>query len=430
MGRAPREHYFIETDGQVYLVEDRDALRFPRTSEDLPFEIDVTARMDFGDDVLLRAKPRLDRHPEEWHNRDALFSEDRVDELVKRAVYMTMHRCVSEVMCVRGDEVLMVHAVRGFSKGYWNLPGGFLDFGESPEDAARRETAEEVGVAVELDELVGTYLSGFPGKPSYTLGFVYRGRAGSDPFVLKSDEVDDARYFPIPKAVTLTRNPLAKWAMADLYRRLPDAAVTLEVHRHGLRKGPASGAPIALLDRDGVINRGRKGYVRTPADMELLEGAGEAIARLRDAGYRTVVVSNQDVMGWKLVGHDGMRGIHDRMLALLRKEGADLDEIYYCPHHVLSDCLCRKPMPGMLLQALRDFDMGARRAWIVGDKPSDVAAGHALGTWTAFVGDKTRQRRFAEDLRTQPPNVTATSLSGAVREILKRRHERFAGRPA
>ena len=149
MKKPRHEHRFIETDGQIYLVQDGGVWRFPKASEAVPFEVEESGRMDFGDDLVVRLKPRLSYHPEEWFNRDDLFSRSDVDGLVKKAVYMTMPRLVAEAAIVRGHEVLMVKAKRGFSKGYWNLPGGFLDFGESPEVAVRREVQEEIGARAE-----------------------------------------------------------------------------------------------------------------------------------------------------------------------------------------------------------------------------------------------------------------------------------------
>src|SRR6059036_4278695 len=164
MGRkTSRDHIFVETDGQVYLVRDHGKFRFPRAGETLPFLTEPNGVMDFGTDRVLRQKPRLDHHPEEWLGRDAIFERTDVDPLVKRAIYTTMIRCVSEVILSNGPRVLMVKAVRGFSKGYWNVPGGFMDYGESPEVGVEREAEEEIGVGIRLD---GLLTSTYPGSPA------------------------------------------------------------------------------------------------------------------------------------------------------------------------------------------------------------------------------------------------------------------------
>src|SRR5947209_5323219 len=211
MGRkSSRDHIFVETDGQVYLVRDRGTLRFPRVGETLPFPTEPNGVMDFGDDRVVRQKPLLDHHPDEWFGRDAIFELSDVDARVKRALYTTMIRCVAEVSLSKGPRVLMVKAVRGFSKGYWNVPGGFMDYGESPEAGVEREAEEEIGVDIALDGLLNVYVSGFPGKPAYTLGFVYKGHLDSEAFRLKPDEIEDAAWFTVDKALMLTRNPFAK----------------------------------------------------------------------------------------------------------------------------------------------------------------------------------------------------------------------------
>ena len=420
MGKqSKREHLFIETDGQIYLVKDRDGWRFPRADEDVPFPFSEAGRMDFGDDLVRRVKPRLPYHPEEWFNRDDLFSRSDVDGLVKKAVYMTMPRLVAEVALVRGHDVLMVKAKRGFSRGYWNLPGGFLDFGEAPEVAVEREVEEEIGADITLDALLGVYHSGFPGKPTYTMGFVYRGHTGATRFQLKEDEIEAVGWFLVHKGLMNTHNPFVRWGLVDLFKRFD--SLPFDVVRHGLLdpgvKFPEG--PVVFLDRDGVINRGRTGYVRTPEHFEFLPGSTEAVADLNRAGFRVAIVSNQDAVGWKLIPERQLRRIHDKMVAGLAAVGARVEEIYVCPHHVLADCPCRKPRPGLLLAAARDLNANPRTSWMVGDKVSDVGAGKAIGARTVFVGDAKRRKRFAKDLTALPPDAMARDLRGAASTILR-----------
>src|SRR3989442_13102133 len=133
-----------------------------------------------------------------------------------------MIRCVSEVILSKGPRVLMVKAVRGFSKGYWNVPGGFMDYGESPEVGVEREAEEEIGVDIVLDGLLNVYVSGFPGKPAYTLGVAYKGHLDSEAFRLEPDEIEGVAWVTVDKALTLTPNPFAKWPL--LYFFLPSGA--------------------------------------------------------------------------------------------------------------------------------------------------------------------------------------------------------------
>ncbi len=422
MGRKrSREHVYVETDGQVYLVRDRGKLRFPRADEALPFQTEPNGMMDFGTDRVMRRKPQLDHHPDEWLGRDAIFERSNVDALVKRAIYTTMIRCVSEVVLSKGPRVLMVKAVRGFSKGHWNVPGGFMDYGESPEVGVEREAEEEIGADIVLDGLLNVYIAGFPGKPAYTLGFVYKGHVPSEDFHLKSDEIEDAAWFTVDKALTLTRNPFAKWGLVDFFLQSPDARRALRVHRHGLadRTQPVD-RPTVFLDRDGVINRGRAGYVRRADQFEFLPGAIDGMRLLLDGGWRLAIVTNQDAAGWKLLPERQLHRIHATMLAALEKEGVRIAEIYYCPHNVLSDCACRKPRPGMLLEAARDLGVRPRMAWMVGDKSLDVQTGRAFGCRTAWVGSAAWRKRFASEVRPWSPDIIAADLRRAATAIAKR----------
>lgn len=439
MARKPRrEHVYVETDGQVYLVRDRGKLRFPRAGERLPFRTTAHGLMDFGADLVTKAKPLLARHPEEWLGRDAIFERADVDALVKRAIYTSMVRCVSEVVLSKGSRVLMVKAVRGFSKGHWNFPGGFMDFGEGPEVGVEREAEEEIGVDIVLDALLNVYVTGFPGKPSYTLGFVYKGHVTSEAFRLKGDEIEDARWFTVDKALTLTRNPFAKWGLVEFFVQSPEARRALRVPRHAATRQPdVRGQATVFLDRDGVINRGRPGYVRTPDQFEFLPGAVDGMRQLQEHGWRLVIVTNQDAAGWKLIPDRQLRRIHDRMLEGLTAKGVRVAEIYYCPHHVLSDCACRKPRPGMLLAAARDLGAMPRTSWMVGDKPLDVQTGRAFGCRTAWVGLPTWRARFRDEMRRAVPDIVADDLRHAAEEIVRTgvefptlRGRRIRSRPA
>jgi len=407
---------FAETDGQVYLVRERGAWRFPRMSERVPFRFLETARMDFGDTVVHRAKPKLSYHPEEWFQRDELFSRTDVDPIVTKAVYMTMPRLVAELVFVRGGRVLMEKAARGFSKGYWNLPGGFLDYGERPERGAAREAEEELGVRVRLGPPIGTYFSGFPGKPTFTIGFVYRGTLRAGRFRLKKDEIEAVDWLPLGRALERTRNPFAKWALVDAYRAgdVPEVHVRRQRPRASVRPGEG---PVVFLDRDGTLLRNREGGVRTPSQLEFLPGAKAALRALRAAGYRLAVISNQDGVAWRWFTEADVRRVHARMLAELRTAGVTVENVYFCPHEIQDGCECRKPRPGLLLAACKDLAASPREVWMVGDRPDDVWAGKAVGAATAFVGDPKRKEQYAVELEDARPDLVVEDLAAFVRAL-------------
>lgn len=147
----------------------------------------------------------------------------------------------------------------------------------------------------------------------------------------------------------------------------------------------AAPSPAAFLDRDGVINR-ETGYVHRIEDFELLPGVPAALRRLRDAGHRLVVVTNQAGIARGLFGPDDYQRLTAHMQAVLRAEGVVLDGVYHCPHHPTAgigayrvECLCRKPAPGMLLEAARELHLDLAASVLIGDKASDIEAGRRAG---------------------------------------------------
>lgn len=149
------------------------------------------------------------------------------------------------------------------------------------------------------------------------------------------------------------------------------------------------GAPfdLVLLDRDGTLNVQVVGdYVREPDTLHLLPGAARAVARLRAAGCRVVVVTNQRGVARGLMSLADLDAVHDRLGRLLAEHGADLDAVLSCPHEV-GECRCRKPAPGLVDEALRRAPWARRgRCVLVGDTDSDLAAARAAGVAALRVG--------------------------------------------
>lgn len=177
-----------------------------------------------------------------------------------------------------------------------------------------------------------------------------------------------------------------------------------------------------FLDRDGVINRSivrdGKGYPPDSLDqLEILPGVPEAIAALREAGFLIIVATNQPDVGAGKQRIEVVDAIHDR----LRRELA-IDDIRVCPHVDGDRCACRKPRPGMLLEAARSWGIALERSFMVGDRWRDVEAGRAAGCRTAFV-----DYGYAEE-RPEAPDAIVDSLAAASRWILE--NDRSLGRPA
>jgi D-glycero-D-manno-heptose 1,7-bisphosphate phosphatase len=146
---------------------------------------------------------------------------------------------------------------------------------------------------------------------------------------------------------------------------------------------------LALLDRDGTLNRKAPDhdYVTSPGDLELLPHAAAAVRLLNDAGVPVAVVTNQRCIALGRLSEDGLRGIHAALAErLARAAGARIDAFYHCPHDSAT-CDCRKPEPGLLRRAARDFGVTASDAVMIGDAASDVEAGRRFGARTVQLTD-------------------------------------------
>jgi len=139
-----------------------------------------------------------------------------------------------------------------------------------------------------------------------------------------------------------------------------------------------------FLDRDGTLNVD-PGYLSDPDQVVLLPGVGEALARLGNAGFLLVVVSNQSGIGRGIFPEAALGPIHQRMNDLLRPFGARIDAFRYCPHRPEDACSCRKPSPALLLDAARDLGIDLSRSFMVGDKAIDLEAGRAAGCAAGLV---------------------------------------------
>ena len=153
-----------------------------------------------------------------------------------------------------------------------------------------------------------------------------------------------------------------------------------------------------FLDRDGTINT-YVGFLRDIDQFELLPNVSKAIKKINDSGYLAIVVTNQPVIARGEVTFDELKNIHNKMETLLGNDGAYLDGIYFCPHHphkgyegeipeLKIDCECRKPKPGMLFQASKDFNIDLKQSWMIGDSDNDILAGENAGCKTARVTDE------------------------------------------
>lgn len=164
-----------------------------------------------------------------------------------------------------------------------------------------------------------------------------------------------------------------------------------------------------FLDRDGTINK-YVGFLRNIDDFELIDGAAEAIKLINQSGYLAIVVTNQPVIARGEVTWEQLNEIHRKMETLLGKDGAYLDGIYICPHHPDKGfagerqeykivCDCRKPKPGLLLKAAKDFNIDLSQSYMIGDDDRDVQAGLNAGCKESIKIETNKGKALLESVK-------------------------------
>ncbi|HEX2039692.1 MAG TPA: HAD-IIIA family hydrolase [Acidimicrobiales bacterium] len=180
-----------------------------------------------------------------------------------------------------------------------------------------------------------------------------------------------------------------------------------------------SARPAVFLDRDGVVNEPvRDGELLRPPttlhELRVTDGAGKELARLRDAGYLLVVVTNQPDVARGTARREDVEEINRRLAADL-----ELDAVYSCMHDNADGCECRKPLPGLLLQAAREQGIDLPSSWLIGDRWVDIAAGNAVGVRSILLETPhSRRATSAGEPRDAQPHAAFSTLRACVDHIL------------
>ena len=137
--------------------------------------------------------------------------------------------------------------------------------------------------------------------------------------------------------------------------------------------------PAIFLDRDGVLIENRSNYVRDWSQVKIIPEAIHALSLAQARNYKIVIVTNQSAIGRGLVRPEKADEINRRLVNLIQHHGGQVDGVYVCPHKPDDDCICRKPKPGLLLQAASELSLDLQRSCMIGDAWSDVQAGQRAG---------------------------------------------------
>lgn len=175
-----------------------------------------------------------------------------------------------------------------------------------------------------------------------------------------------------------------------------------------------------FLDRDGTLNVD-PGYLKSAADLKLLPGVATNLARLKAAGARLVVVTNQSGIGRGFLSLKDLEAVHARLQGLLEQEDAALDAIYFCPHDPNDGCRCRKPNRGMVDRAVAELQLDLRRSYLIGDRARDMQLARTIGAKAILVTTEEVDELAQESLQREQamPHKIAKSIAEAVDWILK-----------
>jgi len=182
--------------------------------------------------------------------------------------------------------------------------------------------------------------------------------------------------------------------------------------------------PAVFLDRDGVLIENRSDYVRDWSQVSIFPDTPTALASLRNAGYKIIIVTNQSAVGRGLISVETAEAINQRLVEHLQRDGGHIDAVYMCPHQPQDGCECRKPKPGLLLQAAGELSLDLHRSWLIGDAWSDLQAGRAANVHRTILV-KTG-RGDGQLLETRPDGIESylvvEDVSAAARIVIRDNH--------
>lgn len=172
------------------------------------------------------------------------------------------------------------------------------------------------------------------------------------------------------------------------------------MQRHPMTKDAGSAIKpmikLIVLDRDGVINEDSPDYIRSPKEWRAIPGSMKAIAKLKQRGYKVAIATNQSGIARGYYTLETLEAIHKKMLDEVEAAGGKIDGIFVCPHVNEDNCECRKPKPGLLLQAAKQFNIDPSEILLIGDSMRDIHAANNCGAKAIFVNSSHKTHDLLE----------------------------------
>ena len=134
-----------------------------------------------------------------------------------------------------------------------------------------------------------------------------------------------------------------------------------------------------FLDRDGVINQERKDYVKKLDEFIILDKTSDAINIIKNHDFLVIIITNQSPINRKLLSVETLNKIHEKLQSYLERYDTSFDGVYFCPHTPSENCECRKPKPGLILQAVIDFQIDLSESYMIGNSETDIHAAKNAG---------------------------------------------------
>ena len=167
---------------------------------------------------------------------------------------------------------------------------------------------------------------------------------------------------------------------------------------------------LVVLDRDGVINKDSPAYIKSPEDWVPIKGSLEAIARLSQAGYEIVIITNQSGVGRGLFSADTLAQIHVRMIDYVQQHGGQIQSVLFCPHHPDDGCDCRKPLAGLYQQLANRLNINFSGIYSVGDSIRDLVAAKAAGARPVLVKTGNGKKSLKKITDNRYPDLDGTMV--------------------